>query len=731
MSAEPTQLPAITDTQRRAALTQAEIGSWIWDFAAGHFAIDARWCAMVGLDSCPGRDHLLRWARNIHPDDLFEFQRRLEELRTGQNDSFECEYRVLTADSRWLWVLHRGQALEHDVEGRPLRVCGVCLEIDLRKQAEVARQENEARLSTALWGARAAFWQWQVATDAMQMSPLWFAMTGYSREQWEGATDPWMSRIHHEDQERVRREMRAHLEGEQPAIDIEYRIRTGNGRWKWMLTRGRAVAWDFEGNATMAIGIALDIHTRKETELVSARVQEEMLRTVAGSSADWLALFDRQRRCVFLNRELRGFSTNDAAGRLVEDFAPPEDRARVNAVFERVMTNGDAHDFEQVVGQMAGEAAGRGPRYFEWRVRPVRSGADVTGAVVNITEVTERRAQRDALRTQAFILETMREGVLLVDSASDMIRRTNAALDEMFGYRQGELVGQLAGPLFAMPPVQREYVDRSLREGGDGVTAIQPVEFECARRDGQRFVASCVIMPLRRDGSDHWLAVINDVTERKRLEREIIEIANREQQRIGSDLHDGLGQELTGIALLLRSIAAQLEKDSGAALKRDVDEVITLINGSIEATRGLARGLSPVSTERGGLATALKSLAERGRERYGIAIDFRNDAEVVLERLDGNAATHLYRIAQEALTNIARHSSATLATIRLESVAIPPGLQLIIEDNGRGLTPRAAEESQGLGLKLMRYRAQMLGGDLAIESPARGGTSVRCAFPLP
>lgn len=523
---EPSLLPTITDTQRRAALTQAEIGSWIWDFAHGHYAIDARWCAQMGLDSCPGRDHLMRWARNIHPDDLFEFQRRLEELRTGQSDSFECEYRLLTVDSRWLWVLHRGQALEHDAGGRPLRACGVCIEIDLRKQAEVARQENEARLATALWGARASFWQWQIATNAMQMSPLWFAMTGYSREQWEGTSDPWMSRIHAEDQERVRQQMLAHLEGELPAIDLEYRIRTGNGRWKWMLTRGRAVAWDFDGNATVAIGISLDIHARKEVELLSTRTQEEMLQTVAGSSADWLVLFDRHCRCIFLNRELRGLAPADAVGVSVLQFAPAEDRARMASIFERVMATGESHDFEQVVA----DGTGRDPRHFEWRVRPVRSEGEVTGAVANVTEVTERRAQRDALHTQSFILETMREGVLLVDSASDIVRLTNPALDAMFGYRAGELVGQSVRPLFTMPLAQREYVERSLRESDESPAAIQPVEFECQRKDGTRFIASCVVTPLRRDGGHHWLAVVNDVTERKRLEREIIEIAGREQQ---------------------------------------------------------------------------------------------------------------------------------------------------------------------------------------------------------
>ena len=489
--------PTITDTQRRAALTQAEIGSWVWDFAAGHFVIDARWCAVTSLDSCAGRDHLLRWARNIHPDDLFDFQRRLEELRTGQSDSFECEYRILTSDSRWLWLLHRGQALEHDETGRPLRACGVCMEIDLRKQAEVARQENEARLATALWGARAAFWQWQIATDAIQMSPLWFAMTGYSREQWEGAPDAWFSRIHPEDTQQVRRQMHAHLLGEVPAIDIEYRIRTGNGRWKWMLTRGRAVAWDFDGNATMAIGISLDIHARKEVELLS-------------------------------------------------------------------------------------------------------------------------------MRTQASTLDT----------------------------------------------------------------------------------------------------------ERERLQREIVEIANREQRRIGGDLHDGLGQELTGIALLLRGLAAQLEKE-GLPHKGHVDEVIGLVNGAIESTRSLARGLSPVSPERGGLVMALQALAARCQERYGIPIEFHDDAGDAAGRLDETAATHLYRIAQESLTNVARHSLATAATMRLGPASGGTGLQLSIEDNGRGLAHRTAEKCAGLGLKIMRYRAQMLRGDLALETPASGGTWVRCVFPTP
>jgi PAS domain S-box-containing protein len=458
-----------------------------------------------------------------------------------------------------------------------------------------------------------------------------------------------------------------------------------------------------------------------QANLSYLRSPEQLLRTLAAGSADWLALFDRKRRCLFLNRELRGLQPDAAVGLAVEEFAPPEDRAKVYSSVEHVLNTGEPRDFELVVTG----ANERGPRYLEWRVRAAR---EIGGAAVNITEVTERRAQRDTLRTQSWILETMLEGVVLVDSLTGVIRLANPALDRMFGFQPGGLLGSSALPLCRMPSVQRQRVEDSLKASHH---AIQPIEFECERCDGSRFVASCVITPLRMSGADHYLAVLTDVTERKRLEREIIEIATREQQRIGGDLHDGLGQELTGIALMLRGVAAQLDKGH-SPLTHDVEEVIGLVNNAIESTRTLARGLSPVSSIRGGLLAALQALADRAGERYNIRVTFESDCDVnEAARLDENAATHLYRIAQEALTNVARHSLASEVDIRIGQATAGEGLQLSIEDNGRGFEPRPNQESDGLGLKIMRYRAQMLGGDLALETSASGGTTVRCVFPMP
>jgi two-component system sensor histidine kinase UhpB len=159
----------------------------------------------------------------------------------------------------------------------------------------------------------------------------------------------------------------------------------------------------------------------------------------------------------------------------------------------------------------------------------------------------------------------------------------------------------------------------------------------------------------------------------------------------------------------------------------EVEEVIGLVNNAIESTRSLARGLSPVSGERGGLSAALQTLAARASERYGVRVGFNANFDEPL-RLGETSATHVYRIVQEALTNVIRHSRATDVTISLETVS--GELHLRVDDNGRGFEQPAPDSPDGLGLKIMRYRAQMLGGDLILESGPGGGASVRCSCPL-
>jgi PAS domain S-box-containing protein len=226
-------------------------------------------------------------------------------------------------------------------------------------------------------------------------------------------------------------------------------------------------------------------------------------------------------------------------------------------------------------------------------------------------------------------------------------------------------------------------------------------------------------IPLREQSSGTVAGLVctsRDVSSRKELEQEILEISNREQRRLGSDLHDGLGQELTGLSLLLKSLEVQMTRESPSYLPQ-LSKITELLAHTIQSTRSLARGLAPVNLERGGLPEALRHLAARCTDMYGLNCRF-DDRTLRLPELDEGSATHLYRIAQEATTNAARYARCKSVQIELRST--PRKLHLSITDDGIGLSRGLAHGKPGLGLKIMEYRAHMMGGTVAFEEPGVG-----------
>src|SRR5215212_5536929 len=222
-SAEPlaaAELPA----EFRSALELAQAAVWDWQITADQFQVDEAWLSAFGIELSASTMSCADWKRRIHPDDLAGFHAATDSCHHG-GDRFECEYRLLAAGHRWLWVLHRGRVVQRERDGSAARLAGLLLDIDRRKSEEVARSDSESRLATALWGARAAFWQWHVPSNARTASPLWLAMTGYSRAQWEAMPNPWFCNLHPEDRERVDRQLREHAHGERDSVEFEYRFK--------------------------------------------------------------------------------------------------------------------------------------------------------------------------------------------------------------------------------------------------------------------------------------------------------------------------------------------------------------------------------------------------------------------------------------------------------------------------------------------------------------------------
>jgi PAS domain S-box-containing protein len=254
-------------SEREQSFDAAHAGLWRWNVESNQASVDEAWCAYLNLSPCSGGEHTVRWTMQVHPDDSADYRRRLEEIRNGSSPVFEDEYRILTLDNRWVWILQRGRVVAHSLDGRPLQVLGICIDIDRRKREETALKENEGRLATALWGARAAFWQWNVPTDIRTLSPMWFAITGYSREEWDRLRDPWLSRLHPDDREPVIAAVKRYCEGSVDSLEYEYRLQIANGEWKWLLDRARAVEWDLDGNPAMIMGVSLDIDAQKRAEM--------------------------------------------------------------------------------------------------------------------------------------------------------------------------------------------------------------------------------------------------------------------------------------------------------------------------------------------------------------------------------------------------------------------------------------------------------------------------------
>ncbi len=205
------------------------------------------------------------------------------------------------------------------------------------------------------------------------------------------------------------------------------------------------------------------------------------------------------------------------------------------------------------------------------------------------------------------------------------------------------------------------------------------------------------------------------------LEKEVLEISDREQRRIGQDLHDGLGQQLTAIELMCESLKSQLAPFPPALVKQAA-QMGQCLRQAIAETRSLARGLAPFKVE-DGLEAALTALAQTTSSLGRVKCRVHCPSPVLLE--DSETAAHLYRIAQEAVNNAVKHSHATQVTIQIMSKN--GALDLKVSDNGRGI-PKPKGPSRGLGLQVMKHRASVLGAEFKVESCPGKGVTVTCAL---
>lgn len=387
-------------------------------------------------------------------------------------------------------------------------------------------------------------------------------------------------------------------------------------------------------------------------------------------------------------------------------------------------------------------ATSGGPVHFQtifpWGADAEAPGTHHLDVVVNTTagtgplfsyvaeDVTERRRADRELRLLVAAVEQAAEPIVVTDTRVNepgpRILYANAAHARVFGYEVGEIIGQ-SPRLFQGPKSDRAVLDRVRTR----LEAGEPVQAETVnyRKDGTEFVLQWEIAPVRDETGalTNWVGTQRDVTERRQLEREILEVAAREQENMAQDLHDGLGQVLTGAAFRLQALFHALEGLGQDELAADALRTRKLVEGALGQARAIARGLFPINIEPDGLAEALARLADDAAQAFEIDCSFEGDDVACPSR---EHAGHLYRIAQEALANAARHGRAK--TIELSLMRRGPTATLSIRDDGVGISDTALAGGEGLGLRTMRYRADRVGGEFEVRPRVGGGTVVSVTF---
>jgi PAS domain S-box-containing protein len=585
-------------------------------------------------------------------------------------------------------------------------------------------QVSEERYARAMRATTDGLWDWNLITGETYLSPRWKQMLGFEDGELLGKDqDAFMSRLHPEDWPRVKAARQEHFEKRVP-YQVELRLRTKNGDFRWFLTRGEA-DWNEEGLPVRMTGTISDISDRKQAEQ-ALRESEQRFRAVFEQAAVGVAEMETATG-RFLNVNQRICDIN---------LRTREEMQKLT--FKDVTY---AEDLPHSVKKMAELKAGRIRSYnlekrnvlpdgsLKWvnvTVSPMwLPGETPERHVAVVEDITERKkVELDYLielaYSQALVSHTS-AFIAVLDLKGGFVY-ANSAFSSTMGYTQDQIIGRTPWELGLMDAAEtarsQERFARLLR-GEDN----PPVDSRLRARNGEwRIVELRSTITRKPDGSyDRIVVTGTDMTERNRLQQEVLRVVEQEQARVGHDLHDGVGQTMTGIVSLLEALESDLQGDA----RQQAQRIHELLRQSVSEVRRMSHGLSPTGVKYRGLVGALQLLAETVRTNFRTPCVC--DVDPGIKMLSNDIETHLFRIAQEAVNNALRHGKPSQIKISLQQTG-PMEAELRIEDDGAGMKKAKPGKKNGIGVRVMDYRANLIGARLTIKSKAKRGVVVSCRF---
>jgi len=488
----------------------------------------------------------------------------------------------------------------------------------------------------------------------------------------------------------------------------------------------------------------VDARLRVERQL---RHSNELLERVFDNTHVMLAYIDRQYNFVRVNRCFAQYSKRKESyfpGRNYFEIHPDED---VRAAFDHMIQTGEPlTGFEKL--WIDPNDPHRGPTCWNWSMVPVKDAdGHVEGLVLSHQDVTEsvrdrealhesERKEQEARRHLAAIMESSGDAIFSV-TPDGTITSWNGGARRIWGYEHGEIVGRSVQRLMPASRIGDEMVRLHRVFAGSPLDGFDTLGVS---RSGRRLHVNVSLSAVRGDDGRVFAVAVSarDITARKRMEREILQVIDEERQRARYELHERLAQRLSGSAMLCRALGKHLSQIAAGGngysrcqpLAQSAEQIEDELRAAIGQTTALAHGLMPVAPTPGALMDSLRELARQTEIERAISCEFRCERSVRIS--DAATANQLYRVAQEAISNAVRCAKAS--SVVLELGVSDGAIQMTITDNGSQAVgpdkPARGPDASPTGVQVMAYRAGSIGGSLTVRPGPRHGTIVRVSVPV-
>ena len=727
----------LADAQRLA-----RVGSWEFDARTEVTTWSDELFRLYGVEPGSFEPTLETWLARVHPDDR-ELVKRLDQEAMARGGPFDYGFRVVLPDGE-VQVHHAQGEVVHDRDGTPLRVLGTELDVTDRTRAEEALRVSEERYRELLEHQPAVVYLAEPGAEGLWLyvSPQIERLVGFTPDEWMANPDLWMERVHPDDRNRVAAAedaliAAAKAEGtpDLPALGVEYRMLAKDGREVWV----RDEAFFLRDRDPMVLrGLLLDITDRVRAE-TALRASNRTLNALIESSPMAIVALDRERRVTMWNRaaeSIFGWTANEVLGKPYP-VRSPEGETEHLAIVDRLM-RGEVVGSEEVVrlrrdGTEVHLLLSAAPLHDE--------RGDVTGVMGVLADVTDRKA---AEALAGSVVWASLDAIIVMDHRG-LIVEFNPAAEATFGQRRDELVGR---PVAELMPERYRGAHRAglarFMASGEARVLGRRLEVTALRADGTEFPAELTITRVEGKEPPLFTASLRDITERVRAEEEVRESLARlratdeqrrrllervvaaqeeERRRIAADIHDDSVQVMSAVGIRLESLQRMMEDDRA---HRAVEQLQDTVSAAVDRLRQLMFELRPAALDREGLVPALRTYLERVGSETGLSYTLHNN--LVAEPPEPTRLA-LYRIIQEAVTNVRKHAHATEVTVSLDPR--DGGTLVRVVDDGRGFDGLNGIGSRPghLGLSAMREQAEMARGRFHLRSRPAGGTTVEVWVP--